>query len=200
MNIGLVALALFVSISPVFGQTDPAAIVAVEAFCKYEFDGNDAQRIEMIDLSEKEYRRLKKELREDGNLLLAVYFQEDPATIVKGYKILSVVTKGSRGSAEIAYEVLGEVEGNRGKANKVVKSHEALRGVTLKLVSDKRRRRWWIQDPPRPKVSKEAILRILKADLDRSKNTLERNKGESLPHLEELARREAEKIAAIEAL
>jgi hypothetical protein len=61
-------------------------------------------------------------------------------------------------------------------------------------------REWYLVSSQLPKVSRNALLRLLREDVDRGADTLNKNPGRSLPHLEASQKWFLKKIAMLENL
>jgi hypothetical protein len=127
----------------------------VEQFCQAEFDGDDLPlREKFIMLSPKRESKLSK-----GKYpLKPLVFQWnwDSAYVVSSYQVRDVTVKEADGTATVVYTRLARQE-EASAAPKMIPDYKEVDVVQLKLVQNGER--WWILDPPLPRVSKAVLIK-----------------------------------------
>jgi len=187
----VVAASLFSAKAP----TRPDPRPTLEAFCKAEFDGNE-DAYTMVTLSSLRQAAFHKKFPGEnisiGDMISGPY-NCVPVVVVRSYRILGLTVKGSTATAEVEYEVAGEFKRLEENlcANEFVSHGKNAQRETLKLRYSNgkngmgwiRGTAWYIEDPPDPKVSIAAMLRISQKELGkyRSIATNEQKGGRPVP-------------------
>ena len=135
----------------------------VESFCKMEFEANEFnQRVKLIKFSAT---REKQEKKRTGPALPWVLFWDwDSYYIVSSYKVDSVKVKDDRAVAIVEYKLLGRSKGK----GRIISSDKQIDIVKLNLVFDGKK--WWIYDPPLPKISKKKLIELYEHQLQHQYN------------------------------
>lgn len=145
----------------------------VEGFCQAEFSGNSQIRLDVVKYSKKRYLAEKK--RDPDFVGKALYWDNDPLFVVASYKFLGVkVTKGKKSAqATVAYKRLARTEGDGELKRKLIPDSIERDIVIFHLIYEDSR--WWISDPPPPRISLPAIVQYYKNTLETmGSNWLER--------------------------
>lgn len=126
----------------------------VEEFCKGEFDGIQNKRQYLVKFG---LERAKKEKKRDPLLQGKVFFGEgDPLYVVASYQILSIDIKGNHALATVSYKRLARTKGHGVFERRIIPDYRENDLVRVKLINDGEK--WWILDPPLPRVSKDALV------------------------------------------
>ena len=96
-----------------------------------------------------------------------------PLFVVKSYRVLKVQINGNMGVATIEYERVARSKGFGSSIRKLYIDHLKNEIVSIKLLYDGKR--WWIIDPPPPRVSIDALFKFYKNKLDRLGSNWEQN-------------------------
>jgi hypothetical protein len=141
------------------GQTEIQARQVAEIFLKAEFEGNSFnKRVELIKFSPK---REEKEIKKKSPLKPHVFnWDWDPLYVVTSYQILN--TKINNGSfvVTVVYTRVASRSKPGGKITSDYKERDIVK-LSIKQVGDK----WWVIDPPLPKMSQEGIIKCYEDDL-----------------------------------
>jgi hypothetical protein len=198
-----ICVLLFVS-AAICQVPNMAAIRArVSDFCDSEFRGDQAKELMLS--------------RNRSGEFAAINFIEEPVDIVKSYKVISIDTKGNFASAVVEYDLIGRFKnvrydgfpGSKSKfdkgvwidrADKLEILHDAKFRQTLSLKRYRADNKWYIVSLQTPKLSTSALLDLLTKEINMDKDTLSRNKGESLPNIEASISWNEHKIKLIEGL
>ena len=128
---------------------------AVEIFCQIEFEGDqESRRYETIWYSEKEVTRRKKQ-----RFPLPVHSfaaGSDPLFVVASYQITEVQPQGKHATAKVRYKRLVRTEDWGSLARRIIPEKNDNDLVTLNLIFENSR--WWVLDPPPPRVSKQVLI------------------------------------------
>jgi hypothetical protein len=136
----------------------------IELFCKFEFEGFVVtDQREMIIKFSKE-REEKERKRRPIFKPWVVLWDSDPYFIISSYKVLNIELSGNKGIATVGYKRIGECKGNA-QINSSLKEQDI---VKLNLIYDGKR--WWILDPPPPKVYLNVLIKIFEDDFKRINN------------------------------
>ena len=149
----------------------------IGAFCKMEFDGDQADRTDFF--------------KDNSHYANGVDFASEPVVIVDGYKVISIEISGNNATAILDYDALGKFENvtyyeypgvkSRSKdpfyrADKLVVMKNPNLRQSVHLVRESGQHDWLIAEPVVPKVSKSALLSLLHKEVGREQEILERNK------------------------
>lgn len=136
----------------------------VEAFCQSEFMGDSRIRLDVVKYSKA--RDLVERKRDPDFVGKAFYWDNDPLYVVASYKILDVVVSKNKRSAQatVAYKRLARTEGDGVLRRKVIPEFIERDIVALHLIYEDSK--WWVFDPPRPRISLEAIIQDYKNTLE----------------------------------
>lgn len=137
-------------------STSEMARKAVEFFCQMEFEGDEEpRRMQVIKYSKKE-ASLRYEKRQPLPLY-SLFFDQDPLFVVISYQIMSVQVHGHRATAEVMYRRTARAGGETQDDWHLIAEPAHDETVTLNLVFEKNK--WWVLDPPPPRISKEPLIR-----------------------------------------
>jgi hypothetical protein len=170
-------------------------------FCNSEFRGDQ----------DKQLALMRNSSFDVGNL------DEMPVDLVRSYKVISINIEGDLASAVVEYDLIGRFKnvrydgfpGSKSKfdkgvwidrADKLEILHDARFRQTLSLKRYKPDNKWYIVSLQTPKLSTSALLDLLTKEINMAKDTLSRNKGESLPNVEAVITWNERKIKLIEGL
>ncbi len=145
----------------------------VETFCQAEFMGNSRIRLDVVKYSKKRYLVEKK--RDPDFAGKALYWDNDPLYVVASYKILDIEVAKDKQSARAtaAYKRLARTEGDGELKRKLIADSMERDIVILHLIYQGSK--WWIFDPPPPRISLTAIMQYYKSTLETmGSNWLER--------------------------
>jgi hypothetical protein len=145
----------------------------VEGFCQAEFSGNSQIRLDVVKYSKKRYLAEKK--RDPNFAGKALYWDNDPLFVVASYKFLGVKVNKDKKNAQatIAYKRLARTEGDGQLKRKLIPDSMEQDIVIFHLIYEDSR--WWIFDPPPPRISLPAIVQYYKSTLEiMGSNWLER--------------------------
>ena len=173
----------------------------INDFCNSEFRGDQNKQLGLM----------KNSSFDVGN------FDEMPVDLVRSYKVISIDIEGDLASAVVEYDLIGRFKNVRydgfpgakskfdkgvwiDRADKLEILHDAKFRQTLSLKRYRADNRWYIVSLQTPKLSASALLDLLAKEVNMDKNTLSRNKGQSLPNIEALISWNEHKIKMIEGL
>lgn len=145
----------------------------VEGFCKAEFSGNSQIRLDVVKYNKKRY--LAEKERDPNFAGKVLYWDNDPLFVVASYKLLGVKVAKDRKSAQatVAYKRLARTEGDGELKRKLIPDSIERDIVIFHLTYEDSR--WWIFDPPSPRISLPAIVQYYKSTLETmGSNWLER--------------------------
>lgn len=178
-----------------------SARARVVEFCETELKGDHAKRVEYFQNS----------LRDKS----AVDFANEPVDLISGYKVLSVEIKGNTAKVVVVYDLIGELKNVRysgypglkvspgtwiDRADKLVAKRNQSFHQTISLVLEPVSQRWFISKPQIPRVSRKAVLDLLHKEINEKQETLKKNKGEALPHIEASLNWDLNKVKLLEGM
>jgi hypothetical protein len=134
-------------------QKTSLAKEVVEKFCSSEFMGIQDIRLDLAKYSSKQQEQEKK--RDPEFKGMVKYWDNDPLYVVSSYQIINVLVKKNHAEATIAYKLLARTEDDGVFKRKLIPIDVADDIVNLRLIYDGSK--WWILDPPIPRISLEAI-------------------------------------------
>jgi hypothetical protein len=134
---------------------------AVEQFCRAEFDSHNERHDNARLTPEYKAGKRRQGYDFDGGVNL---WDWDPYVIVTSYEILSVSVKGRKGTASVAYRRVGRSDGKE----RIVPETPRQEVVSFSLTFDGKR--WWVVDPPLPRISKEDLLFFYEQTIERFQN------------------------------
>jgi hypothetical protein len=126
----------------------------VSSYCEADFTGVKDIR---IDLAKFSLGRDSKEKRTDplfGGRV--VYWEGDPLFVVDSYRIVEVNVLDQRATAEVEYRRLARTKGIGDQKRKIVPDYVEHEMVRINLAYEGSR--WWILDPPLPRIGINAIV------------------------------------------
>lgn len=141
----------------------------VENFCLTEFNGNlqgDEIRDQMIKYTSDKLKYLKT--KSCSIYPYEILLECDSIFIINSYKINSIEQVDEKHAyAVISYHQLAKSKGwgDDFRENKVRKLIKDIRDITVKLNLEYDGKRWWIIDPPYPRVSYNTMLEYYKKDV-----------------------------------
>ncbi len=86
------------------------------------------------------------------------------------------------------------------RADKLVVKRNQSFHQTISLTLEPVSRRWFISKPQVPKVSRKAVLDLLHKEINERRETLKKNKGEALLHIEASLNWDLEKVKLLEGM
>jgi hypothetical protein len=95
---------------------------------------------------------------------MAKFWDNDPLFVVASYQITDVSVKRNHAIATIVYKRLARTEGDGVSKRKLIPDSLEHDIIRLDLIYNGSR--WWVFDPPIPRISLEAIIRYHKNDLN----------------------------------
>jgi hypothetical protein len=137
----------------------------VERFVQAEFDGARDIRFDLVKFSPE--RKKFEEERDSQFRGFAKTWESDPLVVVASYRIFDIKVQGDRAFATVSYQRLIRTEGDLEK-RKLVKDYKADDVVKLNLSYVKGK--WWIFDPPAPRVSQKAIVAYYESQIHSMKS------------------------------
>lgn len=134
-------------------QSDPRLLA--EEFCEAEFNGAQDMRMKVAKFTLKNPADEKKgdpdKVEKAGPI---INFYSDPLVVVDSYHIRGFTSSNNRAEVTVMYKRLANSEGAVGGKYAIDRKNQD--SVTLALDYDGSR--WWIMDPPLPRVSKWALI------------------------------------------
>jgi hypothetical protein len=166
INLILITYVFFNMVSHVFAANELAnqdsARELAERFCRAEFMGVDDIRFDIVKYSRKQMLWEKK--RDPEFRGMAKFWDNDPLFVVASYQITDVSVKRNYAIATIIYKRLARTEGDGVLKRKLIPDSLEHDIIRLALIYDESK--WWVLDPPIPRVSLDAIIRYHKSDLN----------------------------------
>ncbi len=140
------------------GNESPAQAVrqAVETYCKLEFEGGWMEdRWEVTKFSNK--RKAERKIGGPADASVFTLQNHYPFIVIASYDIREVrVLSPTHATAQVAYRRLAYSESATGREWHLIAEPAHDETVTLNLVFDKKK--WWVLDPPAPRISKQRLL------------------------------------------
>jgi hypothetical protein len=133
-----------------------------EKFCRAEFIGVEDIRLDIAKYSRKQMLWEKK--RDSEFRGMVKYWDNDPLFVVASYQITDVSVKRNHAIATIVYKRLARTEGDGVLKRKLI--HDSLDHEIIQLDLIYNGSKWWVLDPPIPRVSLEAIIAYHKGYLN----------------------------------
>lgn len=134
-------------------QTDPKMLV--EEYCKAEFKGAQDIRVKVVKFNTSRAASEKQAAPERGDKAgKIINFYSDPLFVVASYVVRGVQVSDCSAEATVAYKRLASTNGIAGKKYTVDRNSNDV----IKLMLEFDGSRWWIKDPPLPRVSKWALI------------------------------------------
>src|SRR5919109_2582344 len=134
-----------------------------EKFCRAEFTGVEDIRLDIAKYSRKQMLWEKK--RDPEFKGMAKFWDNDPLFVVASYQITDVSVKKNHAIATIVYNRLARTEGDGVLKRKLIPDRMSHDIVKLHLIYDGSK--WWVYDPPTPRVSIEALIEYYRNTLNR---------------------------------
>jgi hypothetical protein len=142
-------------------KAEKEAKKTVESFIQAEFNGIEDARSEFVIFSPK--RKIQEGKREFKGLVNEL--QYDPLIIVDSYRIMDIKVFNNRAETTVFFTSLAKTKGV-GFTRKIISVHREKDMMKIDLVYENNR--WWVIDPPLPRVSLRAMIEKFKAILKRS--------------------------------
>lgn len=130
-------------------QSDPRKLV--EEYCEAEYNGVQDIRLKVAKVAPADRRSSPEKGGGQGKV---INFSNDPFIVVDSYQIKSVSVTEGHAEAVVVYRRLANCDVT--EKRKYVVDRNGRDTVTLSLDYDGSR--WWIMDPPLPRVSKWALI------------------------------------------
>ncbi len=165
LNIVLLCLCLFF-ICPGLKADDQRktqqAKEAVEKYLQAEFSGIEDIRLDMVKFSRQ--RALKEKKRDPNFEGFRIWWSADPLYVVNAYQVQDTEIKSNRAEVKVVFERLAVAAGNSFENRQIKPDYKKADIVkyNLRFVDNK----WWIYDPPRPRVSLKAIIEYYRKEVD----------------------------------
>jgi len=134
-----------------------------ETFCGAEFIGVKDIRLDIAKYSRKQMLWEKK--RDPEARGMVKFWDNDPLFVVASYQITGISIKENYAIATVVYKRLARTEGDGVLKRKFVPDRTAHDRVQLHLIYDGAR--WWVYNPPIPRVSIEALIEDYRNTLNR---------------------------------
>lgn len=135
----------------------------VEGFCLKEFQGDlggAGDRDQLIHYTDAMYKKIRAKT---GEYPYVIYLAWDQLFIVDSYKITEIKQiNEKRAYAIITYHQLARSKGYGAIPGRFIKD---IRDITIKLNLEYDGKRWWIIDPPYPKVSYDVMVKNYKYEV-----------------------------------
>src|SRR5215813_1407604 len=135
-------------------ENQDSARELAERFCRAEFMGVDDIRFDIVKYSRKQILWEKK--RDPEFRGMAKFWDNDPLFVVASYQITDVLVKKNHAIATIVYKRLARTCGDGVLKRKLIPDRKSHDIVKLHLIYNESR--WWVLNPPIPRVSLEAII------------------------------------------
>jgi hypothetical protein len=145
------------------GQDTLSAREMVEKYCSLEFSGDTSfDRSSLIEYSkERELLEQKEDPDFEGRL---ISWTTDSIYVVDGYTVDGLKTHDTAGVCIVIYETLAKSKGYGDADRELVPQKIIADSVSLKLVYE--HNNWRVLDPPPPRISDAALLKIYEKDVD----------------------------------
>lgn len=142
-------------------EVDAVRIVA-EKFCYADFEGDPDIR---MDITKYTTSRRKEESRKDPELLgKVIAFEADPIFVVKSFEITNIIVEKNTAVVTVVFDRIAKSMGSGLPGRKIIADDLKQDVVTLQLIRDQEK--WWILDPPIPRVSIKALHQFYKDRID----------------------------------
>ena len=200
----LIGACISLSLSPLRAVDPPSAEAAKSVllrFCQSEFDGPTINGVSdaRFDFVKYSTLRAKREKRRDPDSSgLIVYYDGSPLVVVAGFQTKSVWLHGQDALAAVAFTRLASTFGDGQATRRFIKEPKGTEIVSYRLVYESGK--WWVYDPPEPRISRDSLLRGYKQiidgrdagwydlpDVTEAQKQLARKQAEELKFLEELS-------------
>ncbi len=155
MTIAACFASVFITTQIARAQNVSDATRAIDAFCREECEGKQ-ERYDNCKFSRSYINKKDKEGYQFGGKVNLWDF--DPYIIVESYEIVGVRANGNKASAVVRYKKIGY---STGKGNIVAEKND--RDVVEYNMIFKGSR-WWVWNPPLPRIFKKDLLEFLRAD------------------------------------
>ncbi|MGH7253542.1 MAG: hypothetical protein ACREIE_07040 [Nitrospiraceae bacterium] len=159
---GLTALGATAVWADEMPMTDQAALQVIEAFCRAEFDEDSDKRFELIKFTSG---GRAAELHRAGHGMIPgvrIFPEQMPLIVVTSYVVETVTVSQDRARATVIYRTVAR-KGEGGIFARIVPSTVQPERVELQLVYADGR--WWIFDPPLPRISLETMILVYRQEL-----------------------------------
>lgn len=142
-------------------EVDAVRIVA-EKFCYADFEGDPDIR---MDIAKYTTSRRKEESRKDPELLgKVIAFEADPIFVVKSFEITNILVEKNTAVVTVVFDRIAKSMGSGLPGRKIIADDLKQDVVKLQLIRDQEK--WWILDPPIPRVSVKALHQFYKDRID----------------------------------
>ncbi|WMJ08684.1 hypothetical protein [Nitrosomonas sp. sh817] len=142
-------------------EVDAVRIVA-EKFCYADFEGDPDIR---MDIAKYTTSRRKEESRKDPELLgKVIAFEADPIFVVKSFKITNILVEKNTAVVTVIFDRIAKSMGSGLPGRKIITDDLKQDVVKLQFIRDQEK--WWILDPPIPRVSVKALHQFYKDRID----------------------------------
>lgn len=168
-----------------------SAVDTVNVFCRSEFDHSIHSRYDLMKMSPNYETKLEKLMHTSvGTLYIPDAYE---IFAIKSYKIDNVAVHGNKAVATVNYAILAKrtgwkkikYQGGTGSVEIFEECRKPNYIEKIDLIFDGKR--WWVLDPPSPKISIYKIVTFLTNSLGRyEKNNPEAHDGRALPALQDL--------------
>ena len=134
-----------------------------EKFCESEFLGADNIRLELAKFTPE--REAKEKGKDSTFVGRVISWDGDPLFVVASYRIISLEIKGSSAIATSEYVRLARTVDEGVIQREIIPDYVVHDKVELYLIHEDGR--WWILDPPTPRISIGAIIEFYQRKLGR---------------------------------
>jgi hypothetical protein len=184
--------------APATAPPDPRP--TIEEFCKAQFDGEDTAAAGMITLSKARQDQLRQSFQAEhpGEPLpladmIGGNYPCQSVVVVGSYRVLGEASHGNTATAQVEYVVYGAFKLGIDDhcATEFIANYSKAQRLTLRLrfsngedgLGGIRRTNWYVEDPPTPRVSLEALLTLCKTRQERFRDIAQglKDRGKPVP-------------------
>jgi len=156
-NLTLVILVALFASAIVRAQDTTSAREAVEKYCATEFSGDTSfDRSTLIEYS-RERRSLEQKYDPDFEGKM-ISWTSDSIYIVQRFTVGEITVHDTNGTCIVVYETLAKSKGYGDADREIVPQYLKDDSVSLRIIY--KHNKWWIFDPPPPRISDKALIRI----------------------------------------
>lgn len=141
---------------------EDAVMIVAEKYCNADFGGNPDIR---MDIAIYTPSRQKEESKKDFELLgKVIAFEADPIFVVNSFEITNILVEENTAVVTIVFDRIAKSIDSGLPGRKIIADDLKQDVVKLQLIRD--RGKWWILDPPIPRVSARALIQFYKDRID----------------------------------
>jgi|SRR2546426_11110817 len=163
-GVGLASLLASTAWADAMPMSEEAAGQVVQAFCQAEFEDDSERRFAFLKFTQGG-KAAERHTAGHGMVPGVRIFPEHmPLVMVTSYVVETVEIRKDRGRATVLYRTVAR-RGEGGVLAKLIPYSVESERVELQLVHAEGR--WWILDPPLPRVSLETMIQVYRTTLAR---------------------------------